>query len=109
MSLVLSGLYVAKCWQVRSDALTMSGQTMEEYRAQYEFWLAPAFSGEPHWHLKETSLGVVCLHAWRRGTFRVSLLGSAAELSDEQLELLLYACSFTLDSGMHGGFEWSTN
>ena len=104
---VVVGLYMARCWQVRSWILDGYGELAEEYDARASFLLAPAFSGEPHWHWRGRGVQegkIECLHGWRMA---FAMPESYNRYAKPEWNVIERNCRFALDSSLDGKLEWT--
>jgi len=107
---VVGGLYLARCWQLMAGVkLVESGYTWDVYNDNFVFWLSPAFSGEPHWHLnsRDDSGELHCFHGWRRAALWPEVLPRLDQMPTGYLDTLTKSCRFTQHSEVYGDIVWT--
>ena len=99
--LILGGLYVAKCWQVKGWTMELY-ESPTQYSKRLSFWLVPTIAGELHWDLCYLDGRRECIHSWKA-------MGAGAFIPNptpEQRKVHDRSCKFALDSKVYGEPGW---
>ena len=106
---LVMGPYLIRCVGMR-DLYVEAGWEPDEYDSKHEFWLRPALSGEPHWHLvyRHEGSGFLCVHAWRDQNlyWQGKPSGDQAFPAFPAEKEHLTICRYELDKEVYGEWGW---